>query len=225
MATRLNSRAQERKPLSDFVLRKLRREILDGVIKPGERIRQEAIARQCRTSRIPVREALKQLETEGLVTLRSHVGARAARLDLAELDEIYLIRERLEPFAIALSTPNLTEGDHEALRRYVEQMEVVANIDNPSEWIELDRKFHLTTYSGSGLPRLLSVIESLWNGTQQYRRAYVRLPTRLKVAHDEHRFLLDAIVRRDADEAERLSLAHIKRTRLELDQHAELFAS
>lgn len=212
-------------PLSNLVLRQLRQEILKGEIRPGERIRQEDAAQRCGTSRIPVREALKQLQSEGLVTLTSHVGARVATLDLSELTEIYLIRELVEPYAIALSTPRLSDRDHEALRRYIEAMESVANVDDPSRWIELDRNFHLATYARADMPRLQQFIEGLWTSTQQYRRAYVRLPGRIEIAQAEHILLLGAIERHDAAEAKQLSLAHIRRTRLGLDEHPEVFAT
>ena len=211
--------------MSDTVLRTLRTALLEGEIKPGERIRQEEVARQCGTSRIPVREALKQLQTEGLVTLTSHVGARAALLDPAELHEVYLLREVLEPFAMTLSVPRLDRSTHAQLRDCAAEMEDVADADTPAAWIELDKQFHLLSYSAAGLPRLAQLIESLWDSTQQYRRAYVRLPERLAVAHNEHSALVEAIARRDADDAAQLSLFHIRRTRLELDEHAELFSA
>jgi DNA-binding GntR family transcriptional regulator len=205
------------------VVELLRREILEGERKPGERIRQEAVARACGTSRIPVRQALHQLQSEGLITWTAHVGARVAKLDLAELDEIYLIRERLEPLALAQSVPRLTDDQRNRLRGYVEQMESVANERNPSHWVSLDRDFHLSSYSAANMPRLLTMIEGLWNATQQYRRVYAGLPHRLDLAHAEHRLLIEAIERRDPDDAARLGLAHIRRTRLTLDRHPEIF--
>ena len=198
--------------------------LVDGEIKPGDRIRQDEVARACGTSRIPVREALKQLQTEGLVTLTAHVGARAAWLDPSELNEIYLLRELLEPFAIARSVPHLDPSVHARLRELAGEMEAVADADTPGAWIELDRQFHLLSYSAAGLPRLMQLIAGLWSGTQQYRRAYVRLPERLSLAHEEHAALVDAIVQREVSTAAELSLAHIQRTRLELDDHAELFS-
>jgi DNA-binding GntR family transcriptional regulator len=211
-------------PLANVVLEHLREAILDGRLKPGERIRQEAIASEMGTSRIPVREALTRLQNEGLVTLTSHVGARVAQLRLDELDELYLIREQLEPTAIAQSTPNLRAGQLRKLAEYVEQMEASADIEDPSRWVDLDRQFHLAAYAGAKLPRLLEMIEGLWNATQQYRRAYTRLPESFALAHSEHRLILEALERRDAENARLLQLLHIRRTRLTLDEHAELFA-
>jgi DNA-binding GntR family transcriptional regulator len=210
-------------PLAIAVVEHLRREILAGNLKPGDRIRQEAIAHEMGTSRIPVREALSRLQNEGLVTLTSHVGARVAELDLAELDEVYQIRERLEPLAIAESAPRLTSTQLQTLSDLMAEMEVCADVDDPSEWVDLDRRFHLASYGACRMPRLLDMIEGLWNATQQYRRAYTRLPARFELAHQEHRLIFEALERHDAQNAELLSLMHIRRTRLTLDEHAELF--
>jgi DNA-binding GntR family transcriptional regulator len=211
-------------PLAASVARRLREAIIDGKLKPGERIRQETVAEQLGTSRIPVREALQQLHNEGLITLASHVGARVAQLDLAELDEIYLMRERLEPLALAQSVSRLTPEMHEVLRMYVEDMELTSE-EVPSNWVDIDRRFHLATYSGALLPRLLRIIEGLWNSSQQYRRAYTMLPARVNLAQAEHRLLLEAILRCDPEDVERMSLMHIRRTRLTLDEHMELFTA
>lgn len=177
------------------------------------------------TSRIPVREALGRLQNEGLVTLTSHVGARVAQLRLAELDEVYLIRERLEPLAIAQSAPHLSTAQLREIHGYAEAMEASADVEDPSRWVDLDRRFHLATYGGAELPRLIDLIEGLWNATQQYRRAYTRLPERFALAHAEHRLIVEALERRDGENAELLSLLHIRRTRLTLDAHTELFAA
>jgi DNA-binding GntR family transcriptional regulator len=198
----------------------IRTEIVEGRLGPGERIRQEAVAQQLHTSRMPVREALKRLHDEGLVTHVSHVGARVAALDLAELDEIYLIRERLEPLALAESIPHLGARDHERLRAYVEEMESCADPADPSRWVTVDRLFHLRTYSAAPMPRMLEIIDGLWNRTQQYRRAYTRLAARFEIAHMEHRLLLEAIAGRDPEAAAALSRVHIRRTRLALDSEA-----
>ena len=198
----------------------IRAGIVEGRLLPGERIGQEAVARQLDTSRMPVREALKRLHDEGLVTHVSHVGARVATLDLAELDEIYLIRERLEPLALSESIPHLSAADHEQLRAYVEEMESCADPSDPSRWVAVDRLFHLRTYSAAPMPRLLEIIDGLWNRTQQYRRAYTRLAARFETAHMEHRLLLEAIVARDPEVAAGLSRVHIRRTRLALDSEA-----
>jgi DNA-binding GntR family transcriptional regulator len=212
-----------REPLADIVAERLRDAIISGELRPGERIRQEAIAEEVGTSRIPVREALNRLKDEGLVTLTSHVGARVAQLDREELDEIYLIREQLEPFAIERSAPELRRSQLDQLRAYTVEMEKCADAEDPSRWVDLDRRFHLLSYRGANLPRLLTLIESLWNSTQQYRRLYTRLPDSYTVAHVEHRLILDALDRGDGAGARLLIILHIRGARLALDRHTELF--
>ena len=94
-----------------LIVSELRDEILDGRLRPGERIHQEAVAERFGTSRLPVREALRQLQHEGLVVVLPNAGARVVRLDQAELGEVYLLRERLEPLAIERSAPGLSTAD------------------------------------------------------------------------------------------------------------------
>src|ERR671938_2135164 len=94
------------RPASDLILEGVRQLILRGELRPGERIRQEALASEYGVSRISVREALRQLENEGLVSLVPHTGARVARVDLKECVELYRLREAIEPIVLAASVPN-----------------------------------------------------------------------------------------------------------------------
>ncbi len=214
---------QAYRTLTEKVREAIRQDILTGRYRPGERIRQEALAREQGTSRIPIREALRQLASEGLVALEPHVGARVARLDRRELDEVYQIRERVEPFAIAQSVELLSEEQIELLAQLLQKMDAAAASCDVGPWIELDRAFHLGTFAAAPLPRLLSLIDGLWSTTQQYRRLYGLLPNRFEMARVEHWLLLDALQRRDPQDAERVLTMHIRRTRLTLDEHADLF--
>src|SRR3954447_25004822 len=110
-------------PASNEILRGVRELILDGVLSPGERIRQETLATEYGVSRIPVREALRQLESEGLVTLVPHSGARVARVDFDECVELYQMREALEPEVLRESVPHLTEEQIADLRERMETVE------------------------------------------------------------------------------------------------------
>jgi DNA-binding GntR family transcriptional regulator len=201
----------------------LREAILSGQIAPGERIRQEDIAERFGASRLPVREALRMLEAEGLTEHHRHKGARVPRLDMHEVDVIYQMRERIEPLALTESIPHLTEDDFRKLQEI--QRKIESNTDI-GEFLALDRELHLLTYSGCGIDQLSSMVVRLWNSTQHYRRAYMHLsgPARRWVVNAEHRLLLDAIERRDAVDAERCLSGHIRRTRIELSQHPEVFA-
>ena len=201
----------------------LRTAILNGEIAPGERIRQEDVAEQFGTSRLPVREALRILEAEGLTEHEPNKGARVPRLDRHQVDVIYQMRERLEPLALTESLPLLRDSDLARLDEI--QTRIEANTDLNS-FLALDREFHLLTYSGCTIEALTAMVTRMWNSTQHYRRAFVRIggSGRAWVINSEHRLLLDAIERRDPVDAERYLSGHIRRTRIELARHPEVFA-
>jgi DNA-binding GntR family transcriptional regulator len=129
----------------------VRERILRDELRPGDRIRQEEIADRTGASRIPVREALRMLEAEGLVEHERHKGARVPRLSMHELDVVYRMRERLEPVALAESLPQLTRDDLARLAGVQDQIE--ANTDL-GRFIELDRAFHLGSYAGCRIDSL-----------------------------------------------------------------------
>jgi DNA-binding GntR family transcriptional regulator len=201
----------------------LRAAILDGSYLPGERIRQEDVAARSGASRIPVREALRMLDAEGLVTLVANSGAWVTRLTLAECVETYLIRERLEPLLLRTSMPRLDPETVDHLGRLADEMEASAGVD---AFMRADREFHLSSYAGAASGEMWQIIHRMWNTTQHYRREFTRLAagSGLSVTHLEHRLLLDCVRRRDADDAERVLVTHIRRTRLELEKHPEIFS-
>ena len=200
----------------------LREEILHGRFLPGDRIRQEDIADRFGASRLPVREALRMLEAEGLTEHESNKGARVPRLSRHEVDVVYQMRERLEPLALIESLPTLTDEEHARLEDVQTQIEANEDVER---FLELDREFHLLTYSGCALDPLNSMVTRLWNSTQHYRRMFVQLGgrSRMWVVNAEHRLILDAVVRRDAVDAERYLQGHIRRTRIELGRHPGVF--
>jgi DNA-binding GntR family transcriptional regulator len=211
--------------LTDYIAGKLREKIFRHELKPSEPIRQEKLALELGTSRLPVREALRRLESEGLVVIRPYSGARVAVLDHVECEEIYKIRERLEPLAIAESIPLLTEEQQSEVRRLAEALP--ARRGDGGAWLQGDRDFHLATYAGIPSPRLLTMILGYWNTTQHFRRLLLSTFS----AHDydmveaEHAIIVDAVVTRDVPLAEEILRIHIRRARIRLSQHASLFDS
>jgi DNA-binding GntR family transcriptional regulator len=208
---------------SERIAAHLREAILAGRIAPGERIRQEEVAERLGTSRLPVREALRILEAEGLTEHTANKGSRVPRLDPAELDVLYRMRERLEPLALTESLPHLTGSDLAGLADLHAQ--IMAD-DDLAEFLVLDRAFHLGSYAGCASEQLAGSVVRLWNSTQPYRRAFMSLPGRphrREVVDHEHRLILDALSRRDPEDAERYLAGHIRRTRIELAAHPEVF--
>jgi DNA-binding GntR family transcriptional regulator len=200
----------------------LRDLILHDKLLPGDRIRQEEIAEKFGSSRLPVREALRMLEAEGLTEHEQNKGARVPRLSMHEVDVIYRMRERLEPLALTESVPLLTDADHAHLEDVQRQIEANTDLDR---FLDLDREFHLGTYAGCHIDPLNAMVTRLWNSTQHYRRAFVAMggQGRMWVVNAEHRLLLDAVVRRDSTDAERFLEGHIRRTRIELSHHPTVF--
>lgn len=207
---------------SEQVASDLRQRILSGEIAPGTRIRQEEVAERFGVSRLPVREALRMLAAEGLTELESNKSARVPVLDMDQIVLLYKMRERLEPLALTTSIPSLDDAQ---LDRLMEIQTLIEGDDDLQNFLELDREFHLLTYAGCSSEELIGTVTRLWNTTQYYRRAFMVVtgPQRRWVVNAEHALLLDAIKRRDLADAGRFSCGHIRRTRIELQQHPELF--
>ncbi|MDR4533954.1 GntR family transcriptional regulator [Glutamicibacter sp. PS] len=207
---------------SSIIAAGVRDEILSGTRRPGERIGQQALAEQYGTSRLPVREALRMLESEGLVTVVSNAGARVSKLELDECVEIYRIREQLDPLLVSLAVPNYTDED---IARLTELERAVAMASNVEEFLSADRTFHVESYRAARSPILFETVERMWNTTQHYRRAYSHLvgDDGLGLNHLEHQLMLAAFRDRDASEARRLLYSHIRRTRRAFTRHPEIF--
>lgn len=202
----------------------LREAISHGVYPPGTRLRQEEIAERFGASRVPVREALKVLEADGIVTLVANTGAWVSRLTLAECEEVYQTRERLEPLLLRMSAPHLDNSTIDELERLAERMAETTDVE---EFLRLDRDFHWGTYSGADTLVLGDLVRRLWNTTQPYRRAYTLIidAHSQRIVHDEHHMIVTALRDGDLDTAERVIEGHIRRTRRLLSQHPEVFAS
>lgn len=201
----------------------LREEILSGALAPGERLRQEDIALRFGASRQPVRDALRLLEGDGLVTLVANSGAWVSKLSESECYEAYQVRERLEPLLISQSIPNLTDAQLQRLTELVQQIEKTSDIES---FLRLDREFHLLSYAGAAPGMLREFVERIWNTTQHYRRAFAKLSSAgdSAVTHMEHKLILDGILRKDSTAAGQALEGHIRRTRVTLAEHKELFS-
>lgn len=207
---------------SHRVTESIRALILAGELAPGSRIGQEELAARFGVSRIPVREALSRLESDGLVVLKPNSGASIAKLDLAECLEIYKIRERIEPLALSEAVERMREEEIDDLERLAAEMSLT---EDTEIFLRLDREFHLASYRAAEMQQLLGMIERFWNTTQHYRRAFTNILGKEGswIIHAEHRLIIDALRRRDPEGAGHLLFEHIRRTRFELARHKDLF--
>lgn len=210
------------RPVSREIAASLRQRILEGRLEPGERIGQQALAVEFGVSRLPVREALRQLETEGLVTQIPHAGARVSAHSPKEILELYMLREVLEPELLAHSVVNLSDDARADLRACMER--VRAAEDDVQTWLLEDRTFHLGSFQAAGMPTALALAERFYNQTQPYRRSFFGSLSQaeMDVVHLEHRLILDAIERRDPVEAAALQRLHVRRTRVHLADDTRL---
>ncbi len=200
----------------------LREQILDGDREPGSRLGQELLADEFGASRMPVREALRSLEAEGLVTVKAHSGAWVSGLDPQEFEECYKLREVVEPMVIAESIPNLTAAQIDQAELLANGIEQTGGARGLRRFMRLDREFHLLTYAGVSYPFLTELVTRLWNTTQPYRRELVRqMPGHaFNSTCAEHALIVDAMRRRDTVAASSLVHLHIHRTRLALTNYS-----
>jgi DNA-binding GntR family transcriptional regulator len=208
---------------SQRIADELRERILAGRLAPGTRIIQDELAEQLNTSRLPVREALRILESRGLVTLRANSGAWVTSMDVRECELSYKIRERLEPLLLAESAPLLSDADIDAMAGIQDRIEGTSEVE---EFLVLDRELHWAVYQHHAAEELASIVNRLWDTTQHYRRAFTRLAgaRRAWIIGAEHRLLIQALRDRDQESAERVLELHIRRTRVELARHPEVFS-
>lgn len=196
-----------RKTMQETIADSLRTAIVQGVLKPGERLDQTELATLFGISRVPIREALRTLEAEGLVTVYPYRWAEVSVLSPDEIKEIYQIRANLEAMALRLAIPNLNEDLLQELQAFLDEM--VQALEEPVAWASLNRRFHQTLYHASGRARLCNIIEMLRNTVQPYVVTDVSLPGRAQVALGEHRELLRLCMEQDLEGAESLLRQHL----------------
>lgn len=181
----------------EFVLGEVRRMIATGVLRAGEQVKQDALAAQLGTSRVPLREALKILEGEGQVTYHPHRGYFVANLSAEDLVEVYRIRQLLEDEAVALAIPQLTAADVAEIALAMDAVEAAGEAGDVPAMTAANRHFHFLLIERAGLPRLTRLIRQLWDATDAYRSIYFAEPVNRLQVDREHRQILDAIRERD----------------------------
>ncbi|MFZ0332928.1 MAG: GntR family transcriptional regulator [Candidatus Acidiferrales bacterium] len=198
-----------RQSLASAVADKLRGMIIHGDVQEGEQLRQDAIAADFQVSRIPVREALRQLEAEGLIKIVAHRGAVVSALSADEIEELFDIRALLECAVLKVSIPNLTEADFEKAESILETYEKALWMKEVGTWGRLNWQFHSTLYSRANRPHFMSIIKLLNNNGDRYTRLQLYLTQAFERAKQEHRALLELCRKREAAGASDLLEKHI----------------
>jgi DNA-binding GntR family transcriptional regulator len=178
--------------VTDYVANSIRERILSGYYVAGARLDQQTLIEDFGVSLIPVRESLRQLEVEGLVQIHPHRGAFVAELSIADLKEIYLVREVLEETAAQLAVPRLTPQKLAELAALIEKMERATEANDYALLFDLNRAFHFTIYEACDNSLLIHMITGLWDRSRRYRQLYTHLPPRAAQALVEHKDIYTA---------------------------------
>ena len=201
----------ERDSIAELVYRAIRQDIASGYYGPGV-LRIRPLTERFSVSATPIREALRRLEAEGLVTLRNRrIMVRGVSGE--ELDEIFDIRDVLERYAIAEAARRGIDAETATrLETLIEEMDTTQRTDQ-DRWRSANEDFHKVIYGLAGNPRLLSMIDSLWVAVEPYLRLYVRVAQDLTSAQHEHRAMLAALRSGDAKAAADVLGTHLAATR------------
>ncbi len=192
------------KTKTDVVREKLRQDIIGRRLKPGQRIVISEVAKDFGLSEIPVREAIRRLESEGLVEFTPHVGAVVSTIDENEFLEIYLIRIELEVLATRLAVSHIGEKELIALNRMIRDAGIAIKQEKHEKLGPLNKKFHMVIYQASPYRYLSRLITDLWEKFELTNCIFAFVPGRAIPSWHEHEKIVDAIRRKDADGAAEL---------------------
>ena len=202
--------ALERKTVAEAAAEELRSRILSGVLPEGSQLRQEVLAAELGVSRIPLREAFRLLEGEGLVTIVPHRGAVVSVLSPDEIGELFDLRALIEPELIRHAIPNMTEEDLRKAEDTLAGYKSAFEQRDVESWGSLNTRFHTALYRAAGRPRSLALAQSLLDQTDRYTRMQLLLTSGESRAQREHQDLLAACRARDAGQAASLMERHVR---------------
>jgi DNA-binding GntR family transcriptional regulator len=205
------------KSKKDLVVDALREAILSGELEPGARLLQEDLAERLKMSSTPVREALRQLESEGILQSSPNRGVRVAEVDLRSVHEIYMIRATLEALATRVAVPKLQAAHLDHLRALHTRIETLIQQKELKELRKLNYELHILIYEAADMPELLKIIRSLWTKFP-WDTLHV-LPDRAGASSNEHAELIETLAAHDAERAGQLMQAHIENGSRELDRY------
>ena len=189
----------------------LRAAILEGELRPGQRVNQEDWAARAGVSAIPVREALNALAGEGLVTYRPRRGYVVTELALADLEEVYALRTLLETEALRRGVAAGDPGRRPGARRAAAACRAAARAADLAARLEANRRFHDLLYALAGSRPLSRLIDLLWDSTEAYRALYYALPGEVAEADRSHDAIVDAVAAGDVDAVVALQDEHRER--------------
>lgn len=191
----------------------IKRRILDGVLAEGAPIRQDEIAQEIGVSKIPVREALRRLESEGLVVITPNAGATVVRLTIDDYIEMLDIRIALECRALELAVPNMASSD---IRQARQLLDAYDQAMSQEQWSDLNMRFHACLYAPANRPRLVAMIRATQDQMGRTLRMKISMVAEHGRSHQEHVQILEACEKGETALAVSLLRRHIEQTRREV---------
>lgn len=204
--------------MSGQITARIREKILSGAYPPGSALLQDAIAAEFGTSKIPVREALVQLRSEGLLDIYAHRGFQVRPMSAAEAAEVFRLRLEIEPAAVGAGARAATEEDRNLAHAALLELNRALADSELSRSGDLNCAFHLALIVPRMQPVSADVLYRLHTLSQRYVRLHLQHAGRTRRANREHTALYDAWAQRQGKQAERLLRAHIEETRDELSE-------
>lgn len=208
---------EENHSLSGKVFHKLQEDILSGKYAIDEELKEKTIGDELGVSRTPVREALRQLELQGLVTITPNKGAHVVGFSKQDMNDIYEIRSVLEGLCAKWAALKATDEQIEELEEIVYLTEFHVSKGHSEQVFELDNKFHEKLYEASGSKVLKSVLSDYHHYVQRVRRTTLKSKERSEKSNDEHRMIAEAIREHNSEKAQLLANQHIMRTMENID--------
>lgn len=207
--TQLQLSMDEYLPLRDVVFNTLRQAILRGELKPGERLMEIHLAEKLGVSRTPIREAIRKLELEGLVTMIPRRGAEVARITEKNLRDVLEVRRELDAFSCELACDRITKQEVEELHRACEEFATATATRDATVIAAADVKLHDIIVRAAGNERLTEILNNLSEQMYRYRFEYIKDTSNYEKLVEEHRIIYESILNKDKKTAAQTARVHI----------------
>ncbi|WP_304083062.1 GntR family transcriptional regulator [Peptostreptococcus stomatis] len=198
------------KPLREVVFENMRKAIIEGVLKPGERLMEIQLSEQLGVSRTPIREAIRMLELEGLVVMLPRKGAYVANISKKDLMDILEVRVGLEGLAAYCATDRMTEDHIRMLEIISKDLEEAVYKNDVETMLAKDEEFHTLIFEATGNKRLMNMMINIWETVYRFRLMYMSDYSSAVNIVDEHKKIIEAFKKGRSHLAEKLAKEHIE---------------
>ena len=222
MQENLQTNMDEFLPLRDVVFNTLRQGILTGELKPGERLMEIHLANKLGVSRTPIREAIRKLELEGLVTMIPRRGAEVAQITEKSLRDVLEVRRALDALSVELACDRINDEELAALGKACESFEKAVSTGDPKKIAQADVEFHNIIVKAAGNTRLVQLINNLSEQMYRYRFEYIKDTSQHQNLIEEHRIIYQSIVNKQEGTAAQAARTHIDNQKLAIMKQIRL---